>query len=84
MLADKQNVVHSNNDILLRNKNIQNTGTYKDIDESQNHCNEWKKPHTKMHVLYDSTHETLEKADWPIVTESTLVACSWSLGASCD
>ena len=56
---NKQTVVYSYNGI-LRDKKKWTPFTYNNIDESQKHYAEWKKPHTKEYILYDSIYVNRE------------------------
>ena len=53
---DKQIIIYIHNEIVSRNKKECGTDKYYKVDESQTHYAKWKKPHTKDHILYDSSY----------------------------
>ena len=50
---DRQKVVHPYNKIQPSNQKAPPTATRNNVDESQNHYPEWKRPDTKEYVLPD-------------------------------
>ena len=53
---DKQTVAYPSNAILLNNRKEQTTNTCNNMDESQLHYVDWKKPVTEEYVLCDSIY----------------------------
>lgn len=53
--------------MLLSNKKEQAIDVHNNLDESQGHYTNWKKPHSKGHILYDSIFMTFLK--WPYYRE---------------
>ena len=53
MGVDKQTVLYPFTGILLSSKREQTINTWNNMDESQMHYAEWKKPGWKGYILYD-------------------------------
>ena len=52
---NRQNVVYTNNKMLLSLKKEGNSDTFYNRDEPWGHFAKWKKPLTKMQRLYDAS-----------------------------
>lgn len=64
MKVDKQKVVHPYNKIQLSKQKAWPTATHNDVDVSQNHYPEWKRPDTQEEeAAWCHLHDILEKAN---------------------
>lgn len=57
---EKQNMIHSHNWKLPRDKTHELHNTYK--GESKKHYGQWKEPDTKYYILYDSIYVFFKKS----------------------
>lgn len=60
--VDKHTVVSPHNGILRSDKHEETTDEHNDMDASQKHRAEWKKPVSKGYMLYASIYMTFSKS----------------------
>lgn len=67
---DEQTMVYPYNEIFLSNKEEETTDTGNNMDKSQMHQDNWKKPASKGYLLYGSIHMTFGKRqnkNWELI-----------------
>lgn len=78
--VDKQSVMLLYNGVLFHPKKEGSADTCSNIDESSKHCNDWKKPVTSGHMLYDSSY--LKYPVWTIYRDRKHISGYQRLGES--